>query len=127
MRRAASATLSPRSSSISSSTSPGCVGARCVGRPAAVSASVRRGALVVILAAHIVGISFLEPERDPKLIVHANTEGACAVALQGFEAMATHHREVAGLRRRVQRVQAFAHHLPQLARELPGGLAVQTV
>jgi hypothetical protein len=38
---------------------------------------------MVVLAAHVVGVIALEPERDAVLIVDANAEGTGAITLPG--------------------------------------------
>src|SRR6185436_6252438 len=79
---------------------------------------------VVVLAAEIVRIVFLPPERDPVLLVHANTVLTLPVSTQGFQAVARHRGQILKPLGGVEHRQLPMHNRPQLPRNSARGLAV---
>src|SRR4029453_4391105 len=80
--------------------------------------------LVVVLAADIVRIVFLPPERDPVLLLHAHTVLALPVSSQGFQAIARHRGQILKPLGTVEHRQLPMHNRPQLPRHPARGLAV---
>src|SRR5438067_7431495 len=79
---------------------------------------------VVVLAADIVRIVCLPPERDPVLLVDANTVLALPVSSPGFQAVARHRGQILKPLGTVEHRQLPMHNRPQLPRHAARGLAV---